>query len=105
MRSHIPESGPLAKLFSVILGAALLVVGFMFSLVVMSVAVVVGLVVWGWFWWRTRRLRQALRAGPSQSDGGPSGEVIDGEAVVVEERITRVISSRSSASPDHHSPD
>ncbi|WP_131111164.1 hypothetical protein [Sulfuricystis thermophila] len=102
MRSHIPESGPLAKLFSVILGAALLVVGFMFSLVVLAIAVVVGLVVWGWFWWRTRRLRQARRAGPAPSD---TGQVIDGEAVVVEERITRVISSRSSASPDRHSPD
>lgn len=105
MRSRIPESGPLTKLFSVILGGVVLVVGFMFSLVVLAVAVVGGLAVWGWFWWRTRQLRQALRARTPPYGDGSSGEVIDGEAVIVEETVTRVISSRSSASPDHHSPD
>jgi hypothetical protein len=44
----------------------------------LAVVVAVGLVVWGYFWWKTRALRQAMRERP------PGGHVVEGEAVVVE---------------------
>ncbi|WP_126445399.1 hypothetical protein [Sulfuricystis multivorans] len=102
MRSGITGSGLFAKLLGVIVGTVLLVVGFMFSLVVLAVAVVLGIAVWGWFWWRTRALRKALREAVSAGGANQAGEVIEGEAVIVEEEITRVTSNRLPGSPDHH---
>jgi len=57
----------------------LLVVGFMFSMVIFAVVVVVGLAAWGYFRWKTRELRQAMRAHPSH------GHVIDGVVIVVDD--------------------
>jgi uncharacterized protein YneF (UPF0154 family) len=112
MRNSMQESGPFAKLLAAVGGVALLVLGFMFSLVVLAVALVVGLGVWGWFWWKTRKLRQQIneqmRENPPPGWEGPSspaGHVIEGEAVIVEEEVTRVTSSRLPESPDRRSPD
>lgn len=106
------ESGPLAKLLAAVGGVVLLVLGFMFSLVVLAVAVVVGLGVWGWFWWKTRKLRQQIKEQMrAQAPGKPfptDGTVIEGEAVVVEEETTRATqasASRLPESPDRRSPD
>lgn len=88
------EPGLLAKIFTLVIGAALLVLGFMFSVVVLTIVVVVGLGAWGYFGWRTRALRKAMREHPQGRDVG--GEVIDGEVIVVEEcrGNERIISSR-----------
>lgn len=92
MQEPFKEPGPLGKLLALIVGAVLLVLGFMFSVVILAVAAVVGLVAFGWFWWRTRELRKVLReqaaAQAAQTARGPvpaEGEIIEGEAVVVEE--------------------
>lgn len=82
------QSGPLGKLIALFVGALLLVLGFMFSLVILAVAAVVGAAVVGYFWWQTRELRQALRAqqaAAAASAKPAGGEVFEGEAVVVEE--------------------
>ena len=63
--------------------AAALILGFMFSLVLIAVVVVLGLVAWGYLWWKTRDLRRAM--GERAVDDEPDGQVIEGEAVVVEE--------------------
>lgn len=98
MHSRMPEAGPLARLFSVLMGVILLVIGAMFSLVMLAAALVVGLAVWGWFWWKTRELRrqidEQMRENAAHASSSPQGEVFEGEAVVVEEDVTRLTSNR-----------
>lgn len=88
------EPGPLAKFFALVLGAALLVLGFMFSVVLLGVLVVLGLGVWGYFWWKTRDLRRMMREqqamreqtmGQQADTSAATGHVIEGEAVIIEE--------------------
>ena len=110
MRIPTQESGPMAKVFAAIGGVILLIIGFMFSIVVLAVAVVLGLGIWGWFWWKTRKLRQQIDARMRESAAHaptdtPGGDIIEGEAVVVEETVTRGASNRLPASPDRRSPD
>ncbi|MCM2289932.1 MAG: hypothetical protein NDI67_12970 [Sulfuritalea sp.] len=82
------ESGLLTKVLAALAGAVLLVLGFMFSLVILALAVVAGVAVWGWFWWKTRELRKAMQQRPAD------GHVIEGEAIVVNEYAsTRVVGS------------
>ena len=83
--------GPLGKIVAALVGLLTLVLGVMFSLVFVVVVVVLGLLVWAYFWWKTRALRRQLRdsARPSAFDPPPAadsaddGRVIDGEAVRV----------------------
>lgn len=80
------EPSLLTKLLAVIGGVILLVVGVMFSLVILAVVAVAGLAAWGWFWWKTRELRKAMQQRPA------GGHVIDGEAIVVDESSsTRIV--------------
>lgn len=72
--------GLLGKVLGMVAGAVLLVLGVMFSAVLLILLVVAGLAAWAYFWWKTRELRRTLRERPSD------GHVIEGEAVVVEER-------------------
>lgn len=91
------EAGPLKKLVTLVGGAVLLVLGLMFSVVVLTGIVIVGLMVWGYLWWRTRDIRRVLRQTQAPIDV-PGGDVIEGEAVVVEEsRVSdrQVLSSES----------
>jgi hypothetical protein len=66
-----------------VLGAAFLVLAFMFSLVALTVAAVGGLMLWGWIWWKTRAVRQQLRdqAVNYQTQNVTEGEIIEGEAI------------------------
>ena len=41
--------------------AVLLVVAFMFSLLVFAILATVGVLVWGYLWWKTRELRKQMR--------------------------------------------
>jgi hypothetical protein len=61
-----------------IASTALLIAGLMFSLVVVSVLLVAGVATLGYFYWKTRRLRKAMREAGGQ-------QTIDGEACVVVE--------------------
>lgn len=60
--------GLIARSLAVIAAAGLAVLTFMFSLVVFSVVVVVGLGVAAWFWWRTRELRRRMREARAAMD-------------------------------------
>lgn len=64
-------------------GAVVLVLGVIFSAVLLVVIAVAGLGLWAWLWWKTRKLRRAAREAAGQAT--PGGQVIEGEAVVVEE--------------------
>jgi Flp pilus assembly protein TadB len=94
--------GPLSTLFAVLSATVLLVLGFTFSLVIIAIAVVAGLIGFGYLWWKTRAFRRQIReqmamAGqtqhgqPAEQDGGAidgnvtEGEIIEGE-VIREER-------------------
>lgn len=67
------------NLFALFAGVILLVLGFMFSVVILAVIALLGLCALGYVWWKTRKLRQAIRA----QDAG--SQIINGEAVVIEE--------------------
>lgn len=79
------EPGLLAKMVALLGGAALVVLGFMFSLVLIAVAVVLVAGVWAYLWWKTRELRRRLReaqaAAPAEAPRG--GQVFDGESARV----------------------
>lgn len=80
-----PPTGPLAQALALVVGAILLVLGFMFSLVLLAVFVAVGLMLGAWFFWKTRHLRKAMREAGAMRNPPADGDVIEGEAVVVEE--------------------
>ena len=85
MSQATPPTGPLGKIFALMAAAVLLVLGFMFSLVLLAVFVAVGLTLGAWFFWRTRHLRQAMREAAATGNPPPDGHVIEGEAIIVEE--------------------
>ena len=68
-------------MLALLAGAILLVLGFMFSLVVIAVIAVLGLSIWGYVWWKTRKIRRTVHEQASD------GQIIDGEAIVVDEYI------------------
>ena len=55
----------------------------MFSVVVFAAIAMLGLAIWTYLMWRTRKLRRATQ------EQAPDGQVIEGEAVVVEEYRVR----------------
>lgn len=56
-----PPGNLFARILAFILSAALLVAGLMFSLAFLAIAAVAGLVLGGWFWWKTRALRRNMQ--------------------------------------------
>jgi hypothetical protein len=61
--------GVLQRIVGVVLGLLFLVAVFIFTSLILAALLAVGLVVWGWLWWRTRVLRRAA----------PGGAVVEGE--------------------------
>lgn len=49
------------NLFALFASVFLLILGFMFSLVILAVIALLGLCALGYVWWKTRKLRQATR--------------------------------------------
>lgn len=78
-RRRLSESGPLGKLLALVLTAILLIAGLVFSVVILAVIAVAGIAAWAYFWWKTRKLRKAMQ------EHRAGGEVIEGEAIVIEE--------------------
>lgn len=72
------QPGFFTKLLTLLASVILLIVGFTFSVLFLAVVAAAGLVVWGYFWWKTRELRKVMRERPA------GGHVVEGEAVVVE---------------------
>jgi O-antigen ligase len=87
-----PASPPsfFQKLLAALLGMALLVLGFMFSLVILSIVAVVIVIGGGYFFWKTRGLRKAMRAAAASAAASAVNEpgVIEGEATVIRETAT-----------------
>lgn len=72
---------PFQKVVATLLGLATLVLGVMFSVVLIPVVALLGAIGVGYFWWKTRALRKAMADIRSQRDA----DIIEGEAVVVRE--------------------
>jgi cyanate permease len=69
-------SGVLGKALTLIVGTAVLVAGFMLSMVVFALLAAIALVAWGYLWWKTRDLRrETVRAQPA------GGRIIEGEVI------------------------
>jgi len=73
LRANAP--GLPVKVLTFVSAAVLLVVAFMFSLVVFAILMTVGLLSWGYLWWKTRELRRQMYEQP------PGGRVIEGEVI------------------------
>ncbi|MGB4065766.1 MAG: hypothetical protein WBK19_18245 [Azonexus sp.] len=78
--------GPLAKLAAFVLSAVFLVLAFMFSLVALAIVAVVGVLLGGWLWWKTRALRKQMqKMREAQQMGGEqpvrNDQVIEGEFI------------------------
>lgn len=79
--------GIISKIVAFILGAGLLVLAFMFSLVALAILAVGGLAVWGWLWWKTRAIRQQMNdmhmemKDARQSHTSDNGHIIEGEVI------------------------
>ena len=65
--------------------AILLILGIMFSVVLLAVVAVLGIAAWAYLWWRTRALRSAMREQAGSTVPDSDGRVIEGETVVVED--------------------
>ena len=70
-------------LLALLTATILLILGFMFSVVVFAVIAVLGLAIWIYLMWKTQKLRRAMQ------EQAPDDQVIEGEAIVVEEYRVR----------------
>lgn len=91
--SRTPQS-LLGKVLSLLLGATFLVLAVMFSLVALAVVAVAGVIFAGWFWWKTRSLRKAMREsrGSEQAFGAPpdrTQEAAPASATIIEGEFVR----------------
>lgn len=80
----------LARLLTALLGLLALAAAFMFSIVIFAIVAIAGLVLWLYFLWKTRALREQIRAqmgapsaAPKTPQADPAGTVIEGESVRV----------------------
>ncbi len=90
--------GPVAQVLTVIVGVLFLAGALMFSLVFFAVIAVAGLVLWLWFWWKTRALRKQIReqmqaqsVEPPDLEPMEKGEVIEGEVIRVVDESNRLV--------------
>lgn len=79
-------AGLLGRILATLVTCAMVVIGVMFSLVFVGIAVAVGALYLIWFWWRLRRVRRDMRdASPGSFNQGSTdqqpGQVIDGEVL------------------------
>lgn len=80
-----PPRSLLGKLLTFVLGAVLLVLAFMFSLVALAVAAVGGIILAGWLWWKTRAVRKQIATAQTREEyrfrETSGGTIIEGEVV------------------------
>jgi hypothetical protein len=76
--------GIFGRIVAAIVALAAMAIGLMFSLVLFAVALVVGLGVFGWLWWKVRSALKQAQANPAAARGrasGQEGQVIEGEVI------------------------
>lgn len=83
----------LKQLLAIVVGVITLILGVMFSVILLALVSGLAVAALAFFWWKTRKLRKTMREEP------PGGVTIEGEAVVVED----VPAPASHALPDERS--
>ena len=99
MGSRPAGRGLFGTLLALVTGTALLMLGFMFSLLVLAVVAIAGVLGFGYLWWKTRALRrqineqmqqhQAQHSQYSQTDSSAEGVIIEGEVIREEHKLPR----------------
>jgi hypothetical protein len=82
----------LRKAAALVVTAILIGLALMFSMLIFAAILVVGAMAWGYLWWNTRALRKQMRNYPS-GDDATGGEIIEGE--IIEGEATRVADPES----------
>lgn len=87
-RHFAPTASPtglLGRVIGVLAGALLLVAGLFFSVILLATVAVLGVLAVGYFWWKTRALRQQLRDMPPMHTPASeeTGTVYEGESIRV----------------------
>ena len=78
-----PPVHVLKNLLAVVAGVIALILGVLFSVILLAVFCVIAVAALTFFWWKTRNLRKTMR---DKAHARPQGGiVIEGEAVVVED--------------------
>lgn len=85
MNQANPPTSLLGQVLALVAAIVLLVLGFMFSVVLLVVFVAVGLTVGAWFFWKTRHVRKAMKEAGAMRQPPTNGNVIEGEVIIVEE--------------------
>jgi len=81
--------GLLGRIVTALVTIGAMVIGLMFSVVIFAVALVLGIGVFGWLWWKMRRALKQAREDPrfqqfrdtAGSGSVPRGEIIEGEVI------------------------
>ncbi len=78
-------SNPFCKLFAIVVTVAVLGLALMFSVIVIAAILVVGTIAFGYLWWKMRALRKQMRnyhpRGVVMGGAVADGEVIEGEVI------------------------
>lgn len=70
---------PLQKFIAALLGLAILAAGIMFSVILIPLVLLIGIIGFAYFYWKTRALRSAMQ------EARTDNSIIEGEAVVIRE--------------------
>ena len=81
-----PSAQPslIGKLIGFVVMSVILVLGLMFSVVLLAGVLVIGLGAFGYFWWKTRDVRKKMKE-QAAAQTSRDGVIIEGEAVIVED--------------------
>lgn len=88
------QTSLIGRVFALIASVALIVMGLMFSVVLIAFIVGAALIAWGYLWWKTRALRKQMRermAAEQRYSEVFKGEVFEGE-IIEGEVIRKVVS-------------
>ncbi len=94
LRRNPPKPpGLLQKMGAIAAAVVIFGLALTFSVVFFALVVAIGLVIWGYAWWRTRDLRKAMREARTRaSNGGPAGRgPASGQGIVIEGEVVREI--------------
>lgn len=74
------------RVLAAVAAIAALVIGLVFSVFLFAAALVAGVVLFGWIWWKLRRVMKQVRRDPRFSAPAGKGDVIEGEVLREEEQ-------------------
>lgn len=95
-RNPPQPAGLLQRVGAIVATVALVLLSLFFGVMLFAVVVSVGLLAWGYFWWKTRELRKVMRE-QAQAAQAAQGSRPPGAGVVIEGEVIREV--REDADP------